>query len=255
MATQDAPKKKRPWWRRWRVIIPAVLVLIVIGAFASSPDARKGAGAGLDAGLGNTPTEVPTAKPTPTPRPTPVPTPALAFKPITLKGVGSKVPKFAIPEEAPAIATISERGTSNFVVTSLASDGSENELLVNEIGNYSGTRLFDANTGEHSVAFKIESDGSWTIVIKPIELARAWNPETKLTGRGDDVARLSPPTSGLTTVTITHRGAANFIVTAYTADGGQGLVNEIGNYSGEVPLPDGTLLLEIQADGVWTVTP
>ncbi|MDP9271333.1 MAG: hypothetical protein M3P14_10255 [Chloroflexota bacterium] len=93
----------------------------------------------------------------------------------------------------PAIATITERGTSNFVVTSLAADGSQNELLVNVIGSYSGTRLFDADAGQHSVAFKVESTGSWTIVIKPVALASAWNPAKALSGRGDNVVRLLPP--------------------------------------------------------------
>jgi hypothetical protein len=105
------------------------------------------------------------------------------------------------------------------------------------------------------VGHKVESNGSWTIVIKPIGLARVWNPTKALSGKGDDVARLVPPSSGLAPVTITHRGSSNFAVTAYTADGGDLLVNEIGNYSGEVPMPDGTLLLSVEADGAWTVTP
>jgi hypothetical protein len=257
MATETAPRTtKRPWWRKWKVIIPAAVVVVVIIAMASSPDFQKGVGAGVnDAGNTPTPTATESSTPTKSSAPTPVPTPTLAFKPITLTGVGSKVPKFVIPEDAPAIATITERGTSNFVVTSLAADGSSNELLVNEIGNYAGTRLFDANAGQHSVAFKVESNGSWTIVIKPVTLARAWDPAKALSGKGADVVRVVPPTSGLTTVTITHRGSSNFAVMAYTADGGELLVNEIGNYSGEVPLPDGTLLLSVEADGVWTVTP
>ena len=31
--------------------------------------------------------------------------------------------------------------------------------------------------------------------------------------------------------------------------------NEIGAYSGEVPIEDGTVLLEVTADGSWTITP
>jgi hypothetical protein len=144
-------------------------------------------------------------------------------------------PAFRIPEDVPAIATITERGTSNFVVTSLAADGSQNELPVNVIGSYSGTRLFDTDAGQHSVAFKVESNGFWAIVIKPIALASAWNPAKALNGRGDNVVRLAPPTSGLTTVTMTHRGSENFVVMAFTADGADLLIHEIGNYSGQVP--------------------
>ncbi len=57
------------------------------------------------------------------------------------------------------------------------------------------------------------------------------------------------------TVKITHRGSSNFIVKAYTADSGELLVNEIGNYSGEQIMPAGTVLVEILADGAWTITP
>ena len=43
---------------------------------------------------------------------------------------------------------------------------------------------------------------------------------------------------------------------AYTADGNRELlVNEIGNYAGEVFVPEGTILLTVEADGAWTGTP
>lgn len=41
---------------------------------------------------------------------------------------------------------------------------------------------------------------------------------------------------------------------AYASGGTDLLVNEIGNYSGETLLPDGTLVLEITADGAWTMS-
>ncbi|MCW2938759.1 MAG: hypothetical protein JWN00_1744 [Actinomycetia bacterium] len=40
----------------------------------------------------------------------------------------------------------------------------------------------------------------------------------------------------------------------YTEDGSQNLVNEIGHYAGEVQLPDGTFLITVHADGMWTLT-
>jgi hypothetical protein len=40
------------------------------------------------------------------------------------------------------------------------------------------------------------------------------------------------------------------------ADGTDGLVNEIGNFSGQVLLPDGRLVLEVLASGgTWSTTP
>jgi len=70
--------------------------------------------------------------------------------------------------------------------------------------------------------------------------------------------RVDPPTSGFLTVNISHtNGEGNFAVIGYN-DGlfGQDLmVNEIGAYSGEVQVESGTYLLEIMADGTWSITP
>ena len=184
-----------------------------------------------------------------------VPAPVDAFKAFTLKGRGSRVVKFTIPEDAIAIAQITEKGTSNFAVWTIAADGSSNQLLVNEIGSYKGTRLFDTGSDEHSVAFKIESNGSWTITVRPVTQAKAWDPSTVSKGTGSMVLRVAPASDGFVVIGVTHRGSSNFAVWSYTADSRDLLFNEIGRYSGESVLPDGTLLLEIEADGAWTVTP
>lgn len=179
---------------------------------------------------------------------------APTFAPISLSGTGNKVPRFTIPEAAAAIAMITHKGSANFSVTSVGADGADIDLLVNVIGNYSGTVLFDAQQGQHSVAFKIEADGSWTATIKPVTAARAWDPSTPLTGKGDDVVQVTPAVSGLVSATITHDGSSNFAVTAYT-DSPNLLVNEVGAFTGDEIVPDGTVLLRVQADGNWTVTP
>lgn len=49
-----------------------------------------------------------------------------------------------------------------------------------------------------------------------------------------------------------HSGRANFIVQAYRAGDVEYLVNEIGTWRGEVPLPKGTILITVDADGDWT---
>ena len=106
------------------------------------------------------------------------------------------------------------------------------------------------------VAFEIDADGRWTITVKPIAEARPWDASTKLTGKGDDVVHVTPPSSGLVTLALTYRGESNFIVHGYSLDGVESLANEIGNFTGEVLLPDGTQLIEVIArDGVWSATP
>ena len=182
--------------------------------------------------------------------------PAATFKPITLKGKGKKVAKFSIPVDSAAIAQLTHTGTSNFAVTSVASDGSQNDLLVNTIGKYKGTVLFDSGDNEHSVAFKVDADGSWTIVVKPVTNARAWDGTSVVKGTGDDVLKVSPPPSGLVTLDLRYRGSDNFAVQAFSDSGVDLLANEIGNFSGQVLLPAGTVLIAVTADGgTWSMTP
>jgi uncharacterized Zn-binding protein involved in type VI secretion len=178
--------------------------------------------------------------------------PVATFKVIKLAGKGDKVVKFSIPAEVAAIATITNNGRSNFTVESLDAKGSTNDLLVNVIGPYSGTVLFDADFGTHSVAFKIGSSGSWTATIKPISASRAWATSSRLSGKGDDVVLVKPTVSGLATATFTHSGSENFVVQSYSSDSSDLLINEIGHYHGQVQLPDGTMFLSIEADGSWT---
>jgi hypothetical protein len=196
-----------------------------------------------------------TPGPTPEPTPTPVATPQEAFAPITLKGRGSKVPRFKIPEGVAAIAKITEHGTSNFVVQTVDATGDTPDLLVNEIGSYSGTVIFDVESGSHSVAFKVESNGTWTIVILPVTRARTWNTSVRLTGKGDDVVQLAVPIGGFATTSVVHSGRSNFVVYSYTDSNRDLLINEIGKYNGEIQLPDGTVLIVVEADGSWSFTP
>jgi hypothetical protein len=126
---------------------------------------------------------------------------------------------------------------------------------VNEIGSYKGTRLFDDGGGEHSIAFKVLSNGTWTIVVRPVTQAKGWNPTKATNGTGAMVLQLTALPADLAVMKFTHRGRSNFAVFAHSTYGSDLLINEIGHYSGETILPDGTLLLEIEADGKWTITP
>lgn len=264
------------WWRglsrRGKVITIGAVVILFIAASAAGRETDDGSPLAEASPTPDqaTPSEAPTpeptaeptpeatpeptAPPTPTPVPTPVPTAPPAFADITLSGVGDAVARFEIPAEVAAIAAASHSGDSNFAVTTIAEDGSQNDLLVNTIGPYSGTVLFD-ESDQHSVAFEVTADGSWTITIKPLTAAFAWDGTAALTGTGDDVARIEPNISGLVSAQVTHSGESNFVVIVYSADGPDLLVNEIGNYSGEVLIGAGAFFLEITADGSWSVAP
>ena len=176
------------------------------------------------------------------------------FKEISLSGRGKKVVKFSIPEDAAAIATITHKGSANFIVHTLDSGGADIDFLVNEIGSYAGTVLLDPSGG-HPVAFKVDADSTWTIKVRPITAAPTWNPSSALKGKGDAVYLISPQPTGLTIIKLTYKGESNFIVHAWSEAGRESLANEIGTFSGETNLPEGSLVLEVlAAGGTWTVS-
>lgn len=97
-----------------------------------------------------------------------------------------------------------------------------------------------ANEDQSAVQPPEEPEEESALAFKPI----------RLKGKGDKVARFKIPEDASAIATFNYSGRSNFIVTAYTFDGGGDLlINEIGNYNGEVLLPDETFLLVVEGHG------
>ena len=181
-----------------------------------------------------------------------VPAPAPPPTAVTYTGVGAKVLKIN-KRSGPMALTMKHAGSSNFAVWSLDSSGNKIGLLVNTIGNYSGTRLIDALQGQQTAALQIEADGNWSVTLKRVVTLRVWDGTGTWTGKGDDLVLIqSGAFSGLDSVQITNSGQSNFAVWAH-GDTQELLVNEIGPYSGEHLMPAGTALLQIESDGTWSL--
>lgn len=81
-----------------------------------------------------------------------------------------------------------------------------------------------------------------------------------LTGTGQTATNKFSLQEGLATFKMTHNGQSNFIVHLLDDQGNDdfgSLVNVIGSFSGSKALQipaSGQYLLDIQADGAWTVT-
>ena len=192
---------------------------------------------------------LPTAEP---PQSEPPATLAPIFSDIVLSGKGNKVVRFSIPSSSIPIAVVTHRGSSNFVVESIDAAGSSIDLLVNTIGDYGGTVIFGIGA-DHPIAFKVQADGAWKIIVRSSTEAPIWDRSTTLKGIGDGVYLISPPGSGFATIDLTYRGDSNFIVMSYGTNGNDLLANEIGTFSGQGLLPDGAVILEVQANGgTWT---
>lgn len=230
-----------------RLPILLLAAAVLVGCDVGRPGSPALAGVTpVPAGVGAT--AAPEAPATPQPSVT-------TFDPIAIAGEGKQVEEFTIPEGSAAVANITHDGESNFIVNTVDNTGDQVDGLVNEIGAYSGT-VFIEPSDDQPVAFEIDADGAWTIDVVPIADAPAWDPSTTLEATGDAVYRVEPASAGLETLQLTYEGDSNFIVRAYSDGTFDDIANEIGDFAGEVLLPDGTFLLEVIArGGTWTATP
>ncbi|WP_022886179.1 hypothetical protein [Glaciibacter superstes] len=186
-----------------------------------------------------------TPKPTPTPTPVVIPVPADAV----YSGTGDTVLQIAPPDGVgePWVADVNYVGDRNFVVWSLDANMAQTDLLVNTIGAYTGSVLSAADGG--SSTLEITANGDWSVVVKSLRAVPEFAGATAA-GTGDFVViyRGDPGVA-----TITHGGSRNFVVWTY-GNRNDLVVNEIGAYSGTKPWAGGPSLIEVKADGPWSIT-
>ena len=170
------------------------------------------------------------------------------FAPVSQSGTGDTL--ITLPEGASGgIVTATHNGQRNFAIAVLdASNGSTGELLVNTIGTYSGTTAWGVNALSEGARLQVTADGDWTITLSPMGSA----PVVTESGTGDGVFLYDGDAAALT---ATHDGSRNFVIIEETSDAFSIglLVNEIGTYSGTVPLSAGPSVLTVTADGNWTL--
>ncbi|HMO41624.1 MAG TPA: hypothetical protein PKE26_16980 [Kiritimatiellia bacterium] len=129
----------------------------------------------------------------------------------------------------------------------------DRELLANEIGKFNGKVLAVAGKDD-SYFFNVNAKGSWSIDIsKPSMLLTRRN----FSGRGPDVSPLIELDEDTWQFKMTHKGRGNFIVKVWNELGTayESLAITSGNFDGSkaVTLPKGKYIIEIDADGDWTV--
>lgn len=214
---------------------------------------------GLIAGIGNSVNdavdEAPVAvdeEPAPVePEPEPEPEVVEPAADVVYSGSGDTILQIELPAgpDSIGIATMSHSGSSNFAVWSLDANLNQSDLLVNEIGSYAGTVPFNLSSSEQITAFEISADGPWAVTLRDVLTVREVPQGTTTTGQGDDVLVYL---GDATVADIAHTGDSNFAVWSY-GSGSDLLVNEIGSYTGQVRWPAGTALIQISANGAWTI--
>lgn len=232
--TQARPKRRR----RWPWVLVGLVVLLIVIAVASNNNG------------GTTPTAAPGATATPAAPAavaTKAPTTPPPAPPSVWHGKGDDVVAIHGPTGAKIVHFSCPQCTSN---TTVKTDGSES-LLVNTIGPYDGQQWADVHDGSTTTKITIQADSSWTLTVGGLSLARVAH--GGVAGRGDDVVLLETPTSQ---AAITNNGSGNFVVQDVNTSNYQLSldINEIGSYSGTVPLA-GPTLVQITSDGGWSINP
>lgn len=238
------PKKRGRWLLALVVVVLLLLVGFVLGRYeprapAAAPTAAPATTSTSGSG-GSTSSAPPSATAAPTPT---------EAAPQTFTGTGDEVVTLAPPRDYAVVAFSCPSCSGNVVVKADA------DLLVNEIGRYSGKTLYGMSGASASTPLdrvQVNAKGSWTLTVGGLGTARQISsPPTD--GTGDDVLLISSPKD---VATLSHAGRGNFAVWAATERGGVDLVvNEIGRYDGTVMLPadGGGMLIAVEADGEWTL--
>jgi len=165
-------------------------------------------------------------------------------------GVGDDVVAMNLPN-VPVIIEFSHDGSSNFAVISRDTSLDWIDLLVNEIGSYTGARPMQFAANEPVAALEITADGVWT--YKVWRLSDEPMQSCRVDGKGESVIRLSDFKNSSGTATLTHNGSSNFAIWAWAGTSRDLLVNEIGAYSGTVIVSSGSTAWDITADGDWSI--
>lgn len=254
------PKKRGGCLKAGGIVVGIIVIIIIIAAAISS-----GGGKGSTSSNSNTTqaagTTTPKAATAPTTTQAAAPTTTAAdptttftdqfgaFAPVSKSGSGSSV--ITLPAGAKAgIVTATYSGSANFVISTLdASNKDAGDLMVNTIGKYSGTTAFGLSSfGGDAAKLKIDASGPWTVNIQPIASAPTLTVPAKATG--DKVFIYSGQADSWA---ITNSGQSNFVVT-FIGDTSDLLVNEIGSYSGTVPVTGGPAIIVVESDGAWTIS-
>jgi len=190
--------------------------------------------------------------------------------PIILSGIGDDVTSHFNLIAGIAIFDMIHDGDSNFIIWLYnVSSGENEELLVNEIGPYSGSRIVgvydgfsDVKPGEY--VLDVTADGNWEVSIEQPTPSTAPSIPQTFTGSGADVPSpfMLESGNGAVNFEMHHVGSSNFIIWLYHISGDREelLVNEIGNYDGSVlvsmgeyGISTGIHYISIEADGNWQV--
>ncbi len=165
------------------------------------------------------------------------------------EGAGNAMVTMAVAPQQVTILGIEHDGRGPFTISALSTTGAYIAEVVSGAGPYEGRRLLGV-TGSDAVALQVRADGTWRVAVEPLGGAQTLS--RTVSGTGDDVLIVTGTNTGLG---IGHEGLGTFTVEAYGPYGRTVLVSQVGVYTGTTAFPRGTIVLAVESDGEWVLSP
>jgi len=152
------------------------------------------------------------------------------------------------------VITLAHKGSSNFVV--MYGQGQATQLLVNEVGQYDGSRALGLPAGDY--VLDIDATGDWAVKIDQSIPTTAEAPPQTLSGDGPSATKFFSLKPGTARFRVSHEGAGFFAPYLLKSDGTglTNLANELGEFSGEKTVEiaaEGVYVLDVAATGPWKI--
>jgi hypothetical protein len=221
------------------IVLLAILVaaVVAIGAFLSGEDLPDVA----------TPTTEPMV--TSTTAEDASTTTTIGFETFTISGSGSETVTLQAPDDLATVLHITHEGEGPFSVTTLDSNSESIELLVDTEGSYEGSRAINLVLGDVISSIAIVADGDWSITATYLgALERSVD---EAVGSGDAVVVMDITNPEMT---VRHDGDGDFSVFMWTFESQGYVLQETGNVDTTVSVPIGGSVIEVEADGEWSLS-
>ncbi|HVL51535.1 MAG TPA: hypothetical protein VM754_08565 [Actinomycetota bacterium] len=153
------------------------------------------------------------------------------------------------------IITLTHEGGQNFVVQ--FGQGENMQLLVNEIGNYRGSKAVGLPVGTYTL--KIATRGRWTARVDQSVPTEAPSAPKKLEGDGAEASDFFFLSAGTARFKLSFEGDGLFAPYLLKASDGSVvtvLANEFGRFTGDKAVEiaeDGIYLVDVTGSGRWSI--
>ena len=243
-------KKKVPTWV-WIVAGVLVFGLILQSCGGDTPPADEDSGATSETEEVVEDDSEPAEQSEAAPEPEAFEWPAM--EPLLLEGSGDDVVILDTPVSLAAMDVDANASGRYFGIKPILLSGDSASSLVNTTDPFNGTVLLLGSGDDAIAGFEVTSNGAWSFTIKSISEVPYLAPGSTSEGSGDALVRLDE-TSGLTTITVVGNDEGRYFGVRPHGDSSFSVINTTDPYNGTVKLDSGTLLLEVTAIGLWSIT-